>query len=109
MAAGHVVLEWSPVCALSYAARIGNYHIDFSSFSDADPAQWVLYDSSVKASASTLWGKYRLCKKTIEEQPSFPGGHAFATTSLPHGLRDKTLTPLIADYIKCRVHFSRQD
>jgi hypothetical protein len=32
MAAGHVELEWSPACALSYAARIGNYHIDFPPF-----------------------------------------------------------------------------
>jgi hypothetical protein len=32
LAAGHVELEWSPVCGLSYAARIGNSHIDFSSF-----------------------------------------------------------------------------
>jgi hypothetical protein len=34
-----------PVCAFSYAARIGNSHIDLYSFSDADPAQWELYDS----------------------------------------------------------------
>jgi hypothetical protein len=109
MAAGHVELEWSPICALSYTARIGNSEIDFSSFADADPNQWQLYDSSVKAAATTLWEKYRWCKKNVEDQSSFPSGLSFSTTSLPHGLRDKSLTPVISDHVQYRVPFSRQD
>jgi hypothetical protein len=32
MAAGHVELEYSSICALFYTARIGNSHIDFLHF-----------------------------------------------------------------------------
>jgi hypothetical protein len=56
-----------------------------------------------------IMGEVSIVQEKIEDQPSFPGGHAFATTSLPHGLRDKSLTPLIADYVQYRVQFSRQD
>jgi hypothetical protein len=109
LAAGHIEGQWSPVCALSYAARIGNFHIDFCSFADADPTQWHLYDSSVRAAVTTLLEKYRWCKNAVKEQTSFREGFTFSTTSIPHDLREKSLTPLTADYVQCKVPFSRQD
>jgi hypothetical protein len=48
-------------------------------------------------------------QKRRQKQTSFPEGFTFSTTSIPHDLREKSLTPLTADYVQYRVPFSRQD
>jgi hypothetical protein len=63
----------------------------------------------VKYAAIILWEKYRWCKRNVEYQSSYPGESSFSKNSLPHGLRDKSLTTVISDYVQYRVLFYRQD